>query len=107
MYNYTLNVALVLNDPFVVRNASAPGGYSGFSVAVMQLMASVMGAKLSFYEVPFGAKLIGVDTQQKHASVHILTNLIRNFAKLKFYIVAVRVLEISYIASYLSSQMDQ
>ena len=58
VYNYTLKVALVLNDPFVVRNVSAPGGYSGFSVAVMQLMASAMGAKLSFYEVPFGAELL-------------------------------------------------
>ena len=60
VYNYTLKVALVLNDPFVVRNASAPGGYSGFSVEVMQLVASAMGAKLSFVEVPFDAKWLSI-----------------------------------------------
>lgn len=57
VYNYTLKVGLVLNDPFVRRNASAPSGYSGISVAVMQMMASAMGAQLLFHEVSFGARL--------------------------------------------------
>ena len=57
VYNYTLKVGLVINDPFVVSNASALGGYSGFSVEVMQLVASAMGATLSFHEAPFGANL--------------------------------------------------
>lgn len=53
-YTKTLRVGVVLGDAFAVRNASAPGGYSGYAVEYAQLLASQMGASLSFHEVTVG-----------------------------------------------------
>ena len=54
LYEATLRVGLVLGDAFAMRNSSAPGGYSGYAVQYLQLVASQMGSSLSFHELTVG-----------------------------------------------------
>ena len=59
----TLRVGLVLGDAFAVRDSSAPGGFSGYSVKYVQMVASQMGASLSFHELTVGNRTVTTSSE--------------------------------------------
>ena len=74
LYEATLRVGLVLGDAFAERNSSAPGGYSGYAVQYLQLVASQLGASLSFHELTVGNRTLPTSSNINESSLNCATS---------------------------------